>query len=99
LLKGQGAVTEREQLVLERARSASIDNLTADEITILMNVVDRIGRTQARQAKSRIQRVGKSGLIRPEWLAIYDIDEPGPYQPKQAAPSQPNIDDILKKYQ
>ncbi|MES2187947.1 MAG: hypothetical protein V4505_25575 [Pseudomonadota bacterium] len=59
-MQGQGAITNQESNLAERATSGSIDDLTAAEIRQLAVAAERVGRFQYAQHQTKLDAMGKN---------------------------------------
>lgn len=57
-MSGQGAITDRESALAEKATSGDISNLTAEEVKILANASRRASQYQIQKHQSRVKNAG-----------------------------------------
>lgn len=57
-MSGQGAITDRESALAEKATSGDISNLTAEEVKILANASARASRYQIQKHQNRVKSAG-----------------------------------------
>lgn len=57
-MSGQGAITDRESALAEKATSGDINNLTAEEVKILANASARSSRYQIQKHQGRVKNAG-----------------------------------------
>lgn len=90
-LANQGQITENERILLARANSGNINELTPPELRTLLGVLDRASRLQIESHQSLVRNAsGVKGLE--SFLPTVNVDMPG------IRKSKPSIDDLLKKY-
>lgn len=85
-MSGQGAITDRESALAEKATSGDINNLTAEEVKILANASARASRYQIQKHQGRVKSAGVlpgMGNITP----FFDVPAMQPEQPPAAAPA------------
>lgn len=79
-MKGQGQITESERDIIRRAASGKIDDLTAPEIKLLADSIEKTARYKIQQHKSNFERL-KSMPGAEAIVPFYNVDEPAPYSP------------------
>lgn len=89
-LKGQGAVSDFEGRLLERAASGDIDRLTVPEIQSLVKTATRLANGAITQHKSYLDKIKADPDLK-NLAPFFDFQVP-------AAGSNPNVDDLVKKY-
>lgn len=83
-MSGQGAITDRESALAEKATSGDIGNLTAEEVKILANASARASRYQITKHQGRVKNAGAlpgMGNITP----FFDVPPMAPETPAQPA--------------
>lgn len=87
-MKGQGQITEAERAIIARAASGKIEELTAPEIRLLADSLEKVGRAKIRAHKKNVSGLkGMPGAA--PLMPFYDVDEPPEYAPQQPAQQQP----------
>ena len=79
-MSGQGAITDRESALAEKATSGDINDLTAEEVKILANASARASRYQIQKHQSRVRNAGAlPGMqnITP-FFEVPAMDQPAP---------------------
>ena len=77
-MRGQGQITEAERNIIKRASSGDIDSLTAPEIRILADSMEKTARFKIQTHKANVKRLGTMEGAAP-LIPFYDMDEPAPY--------------------
>lgn len=100
-LQGQGQITDREQVLLEKARSGSIDDLSVVEIRRIAELAELSGRISLGRYKETAGKVkGLSGMD--NLGTLLDVQEPGEYsapKPQGASPGNgADIDGLVDFY-
>lgn len=83
-MSGQGAITDRESALAEKATSGDIGNLTAEEVKILANASARASRYQITKHQGRVKNAGAlpgMGNITP----FFDVPPMAPEKTTQPA--------------
>lgn len=78
-MRGQGQITEAEREIIRRAAAGRIDELTAPEMRLLADSMEKTARFKLRQHKKNVESLGKMEGAAP-LLPFYMLDEPPPYQ-------------------
>lgn len=89
-MSGQGAITDRESALAEKATSGDIGNLTAEEVKILANASARASRYQIQKHQGRVKSAGVlpgMGNITP----FFDVPAMEPQAPTQPAGAVPTM--------
>lgn len=55
-MRGQGAISDREQSMLTRASTADVDSMTRDEIGAVLRIVERVSRAQIENHNDLLRR-------------------------------------------
>ena len=77
-MKGQGQITEAERGIIKRAAAGDIDSLTAPEIRLLAEGMEKTARFKIKQHQANVDRLGKMKDAGPI-IPFYSIDEPPAY--------------------
>lgn len=88
-MSGQGAITDRESSLAEKATSGDINDLTAEEVKILANASARASRYQIQKHQSRVKNAGAlpgMGNITP-FFDVPAMDQPAPASGGGAVPT------------
>jgi hypothetical protein len=84
-MKGQGQITEAERDIIRRAASGNIDSLTAPEIRLLADSLEKVARNKIKAHKSNVERLrGIEGTA--PLVPSLEMEEPAPYQSPASAP-------------
>ncbi len=78
-MKGQGQITESERDIIRRAAAGNIDDLTAPEIRLLSDAMEKTGRFKIAQHKNNVKGLANMPGAAP-LLPFYQVDEPPAYQ-------------------
>lgn len=82
-MRGQGQITESERDIIRRAAAGSIDELTAPEIRLLSEAMEKTARFKIGQHKSNVKNLGSMSGAQ-ALMPFYQVDEPPPYKPPGA---------------
>lgn len=63
-LRGQGQVTEYEQKTLQKAYSGEIEDLTVEEIRVIANLTERLGRLSYKQHEQQLENMRNTPELR-----------------------------------
>lgn len=83
-MKGQGQITEAERGIIKRAAAGDIDSLTAPEIRLLAEGMEKTARFKIKQHQANVQRLGQMPGAAPI-LPFYSVDEPAAYSGQSGA--------------
>lgn len=90
-MKGQGQITEGERDIVRRAASGEIGKLTAPEINILMDTLEKTSRAKISANQRNVQRLGQNKNAAPV-VDFLSVEQPAPYTSRQLPPiPQPNM--------
>lgn len=90
-MSGQGAITDRESALAEKATSGDIGNLTAEEVKILANASRRASQYQIQKHQSRVKNAGVLPGMQ-NITPFFDVPAMEPAAPPPAAPVVPFAD-------
>ena len=89
MMKGQGQITEAERDIIRRAAAGDITSLTAPELSLLAQAMEKTGRAKIAAHQANVQRLGQMPGAQP-LMPFYGVDMPPEYQgPAPSAPAQP----------
>ncbi len=89
MMKGQGQITEAEREIIRRAAAGDITSLTAPELSLLAQAMEKTGRAKISAHQANVQRLGQMPGAQP-LMPFYGVDMPPEYQgPAPSAPAQP----------
>lgn len=80
-MKGQGQITEAERSIIKRAAAGDIDSLTAPEIRLLSEGMEKTARFKIKQHQANVQRLGQMPDAAPI-MPFYSVEEPQAYSPQ-----------------
>lgn len=78
LMKGQGQITEAERDIIRRAAAGDIDKLTAPEVKLLAESMEKTARFKIKQHQTNVQALQNMPGAAP-LLPFYQVDEPPAY--------------------
>lgn len=87
-MSGQGAITESESKLAEKAISGDIDSMTPAELKIIANASRRAAQHTLKSHQRKVDKARNN----PATAGIADYFDTTPYE------SAPGVDDLLKKY-
>ena len=74
IMRGQGAITESERVLIRRAASGDL-NMSSGELVTLSNAIEKNARARIKQHQSQVQRLqGMPGAA--PLIPFYSVDEP-----------------------
>ena len=79
-MKGQGQITEAERGIIKRAASGDIDSLTAPEIKLLAQTIEKAARYKIKAHKNNFSAMKNMENMAP-LMPFYDVAEPAAYAP------------------
>lgn len=82
-MKGQGQITEAERSIIRRAAAGDINELTAPEIRLLSEVMEKTARFKIGRHKKNVDGLSKVPGAE-ALLPFYQLDEPPQYNPQGA---------------
>jgi hypothetical protein len=77
-MKGQGQITEAERGIIKRAAAGDIDSLTAPEIRLLADGMEKTARYKIRQHQANVSKLGQMPGAEPI-MPFYSVEEPAAY--------------------
>ena len=77
-MKGQGQITEAERGIIKRAAAGDIDSLTAPEIRLLAEGMEKTARYKIKQHQANVTRLGQMPGAAPI-IPFYSVEDPAPY--------------------
>ncbi len=77
-MKGQGQITEAERGIIKRAAAGDIDSLTAPEIRLLADGMEKTARYKIRQHQANVSKLGQMQGAAPI-MPFYSVEEPPAY--------------------
>jgi len=77
-MKGQGQITEAERSIIRRAAAGDINDLTAPELRLLSEVMEKTARFKISQHQRNVQGLSKMPGAE-ALMPFYQIEEPAPY--------------------
>jgi hypothetical protein len=83
-MKGQGQITEAERDIIRRAASGSIDALTAPEVSLLAQALEKTARGKLASHKTNVDNLRKMPAAAP-LVPFYELSEPPAYAPPASA--------------
>lgn len=96
-MRGQGAITENERMLIQRAAGGRLENFTAPELDSLLNALEKTSKYKIKAHETNLERLKKT----PEAGKFYEYYQlpPMPETPKAVAPAAGRTrQDILKQY-
>lgn len=96
-LKGQGAISEGEGALLQRARSGDVENMTVPELKEVMRIMRDKQAYLIKQHNQNAKAVGTNPAAAPLTPFFQPIQEPAPYAAPSALGAN-SIDALLNKY-
>jgi len=96
-MKGQGAITENERMLIQRAAGGRLDNFTAPEMDSLLNALEKTSKYKIKAHETNLERLKKTPEAS-QFSEYYKLP-PMPEAPKPIAPAAGRTrQDILKQY-
>jgi hypothetical protein len=77
-MKGQGQITEAERAIIRRAASGDIDSMTAPELVLLTQTLEKTARAKIASHSSQVDKLSKMPSAAP-LLDLMRVDMPGEY--------------------
>ncbi len=89
MMKGQGQITEAERDIIRRAAAGDISSLTAPELSLLAQAMEKTARAKITAHQANVQRLGQMPGAQ-ALMPFYGIDMPPEYQgPAPNVPARP----------
>lgn len=96
-MRGQGAITENERMLIQRAAGGRLENFTAPELDSLLNALEKTSKYKIKAHETNLERLKKTPEAS-QFSEYYKLP-PMPEAPKAVAPATGRTrQDILKQY-